>query len=500
MTRVRRGQRFRDVFLKAGSPIVERLPARERAGGLRAYLNKAGVIPTRAHAEIERIGRRLFKRLVPNAKEFRGELEAARRSTPKRRSRIWLLLDGATGGQPWELLADGAGGAANFLSRDRETLVVRTLARPSNDDTLKGINGPLRVLAVLASPMTLEPLNIPAEKRALMKALAEPLRQKLVEIEWVQGRDTARQLRERLRKSWHVVHFVGHGDFDPSLRMGVLAFEDRNGRPHPLDASVFGQMLSDRGIRLVVLNSCRGAFAGNGVVLASTAGRLAQRVPAVVGMQTSITDKGAVEFASEFYGSLFRGLSVEEAVTEARLWLAAGGATTGVIEWPAPVVYLSSLFDVLKLGTVKGRPGEGGGKLRSARRMAVAAVEPAPRAKRRRPAPEDDPQKYQWGESAKRNGRTLSATVERLDKDWFQIDLKVTPARGTRRLTDPVTFHLHDSFDEPVRVVEPIRGVAKLRLVAYGAFTVGVEADRGRTRLELDLATIERAPRAFRES
>src|SRR6059036_633347 len=43
-------------------------------------------------------------------------------------------------------------------------------------------------------------------------------------------------------------------------------------------------------------------------------------------------------------------------------------------------------------------------------------------------------------------------------------------------------------------------GVARLRVVAYGAFTVGVEADEGKTQLELDLAELPKVPKAFRES
>jgi hypothetical protein len=33
---------------------------------------------------------------------------------------------------------------------------------------------------------------------------------------------------------------------------------------------------------------------------------------------------------------------------------------------------------------------------------------------------------------------------------------------------------------------------------SYGAYTVGVEADKGKTRLELDLAEIKDAPLIFR--
>jgi hypothetical protein len=37
-----------------------------------------------------------------------------------------------------------------------------------------------------------------------------------------------------------------------------------------------------------------------------------------------------------------------------------------------------------------------------------------------------------------------------------------------------------------------------LKLTAWGAFTVGVLADEGRTKLELDLSELEDAPEDFR--
>jgi hypothetical protein len=43
-------------------------------------------------------------------------------------------------------------------------------------------------------------------------------------------------------------------------------------------------------------------------------------------------------------------------------------------------------------------------------------------------------------------------------------------------------------------------GVARMTRWAYGAFAVGVEADDGQTRLELDLATLQGAPSRFREN
>jgi hypothetical protein len=116
----------------------------------------------------------------------------------------------------------------------------------------------------------------------------------------------------------------------------------------------------------------------------------------------------------------------------------------------------------------------------------------------------DDPQFGLWGGQASRNGRVLTARVRPmegdLDADWFRIDLAVHAARGRQPLRGPVRFHLDPSIKRPVREVTAEGGVARVSVLAYGAFTVGVEADGSRTVLELDLASLPHAPRAFVES
>jgi hypothetical protein len=98
------------------------------------------------------------------------------------------------------------------------------------------------------------------------------------------------------------------------------------------------------------------------------------------------------------------------------------------------------------------------------------------------------------------HARVLSAKVKQLGgvAQWFQIDLKVTSADGG--LKGDVVFFTHPTFPQPFERVKAVDGVATLQLFAYGAFTVGVLADDGETELELDLAGLNDAPRAFREN
>jgi hypothetical protein len=111
-----------------------------------------------------------------------------------------------------------------------------------------------------------------------------------------------------------------------------------------------------------------------------------------------------------------------------------------------------------------------------------------------------DPQKGQWGGQPNRDGWSLQATVKEVTRDWYDIELTVQPASGSRKkLRRQVAFHLHDSFPEPMLRVKPTNGKARLELAAYGAFTVGAVVEQENIPLELDLAEMKTAPKRFRE-
>jgi hypothetical protein len=114
----------------------------------------------------------------------------------------------------------------------------------------------------------------------------------------------------------------------------------------------------------------------------------------------------------------------------------------------------------------------------------------------------DDPWKGVFGGTPIANGRRLDASVEPLGVDGqiFTVRLHVTSTARDKPLRGAVQFFLHPTFanDRPIIAVGS-NGDAALVLRAYGAFTVGVLADDGDTRLELDLAELPHAPREFRD-
>ena len=114
----------------------------------------------------------------------------------------------------------------------------------------------------------------------------------------------------------------------------------------------------------------------------------------------------------------------------------------------------------------------------------------------------NDPQKGRWGGKSESNGlKIVVGEISQLksDPDYFNVPIKVVSTDPkTHPLKGKVRFHLHDTFSKEVDEVIATNNSAKLNLVAYGAFTVGVETEDG-TQLEIDLANEPGAPRKFRE-
>jgi hypothetical protein len=110
----------------------------------------------------------------------------------------------------------------------------------------------------------------------------------------------------------------------------------------------------------------------------------------------------------------------------------------------------------------------------------------------------NDPQKGQWGGRSERAGRQLTARVIEGERGWFRVRLAVETTSAAP-LEGYVEFHLHPSFRPPVIRVPARDGRAVLECSAWGAFTAGVAADGGLTRLELDLSELSDAPALFRE-
>ena len=96
----------------------------------------------------------------------------------------------------------------------------------------------------------------------------------------------------------------------------------------------------------------------------------------------------------------------------------------------------------------------------------------------------DDPQKGKWGGRSEVNGRKVSADVREIEPGWFEAAITVRSTDSGRPLIGEVVFHLHPTIIPSIRRATVNEGVASINVESYGAYTVGVEADGGKTHLE----------------
>jgi hypothetical protein len=236
---------------------------------------------------------------------------------------------------PWELLYDPE--KHEFLGLSKRALITRYLhvARPPSPLRTEL---PLRILIAIASPQGLPRLDSETELAKIEKALALPLEHNLVQFDVLRN-STARALRDALLNPYHILHFIGHGDFDEGV--GHLAFEDRWGDTDLVSGRTLGTLLKNTSVRLVLLNACQSAqntqtvraFTGVGPALVEAG------IPAVVAMQFAVGDDSALVFTEDFYEMLSRYLPVDECISHAceGLMLKAG---VGSVDWATPVLFL----------------------------------------------------------------------------------------------------------------------------------------------------------------
>ena len=287
--------------------------------------------------------------------------------------RVVLRVDDPVlAGLPWEAMFDHEAGAY-VCRRDQ---LVRHVPVASAPAPLQ-VRPPLRILGVVSSPRDLHRLDADAEKEHLARALAGPASQGLAEVHWAPDATWAGLHEMLMDGEWHVLHYIGHGSFDPARDEGVLALEREDGRADLVSASRLVDLLRRaRPVpRMVVLNSCAGAATGAGDVFSGTAAALARGgVTAVAAMQYKISDGAAIAFARGFYAA--RGRGVDDAVSSGRV--AILGTSDRTLEWVTPVLYLRG--HQARLFTLPAPAGTGIPGVATTGRSALRAEPPAPDA------------------------------------------------------------------------------------------------------------------------
>lgn len=119
----------------------------------------------------------------------------------------------------------------------------------------------------------------------------------------------------------------------------------------------------------------------------------------------------------------------------------------------------------------------------------------------RPPGPREDPNKGRFGGITERDGYRLRATFEQ-GKDRNRIFIQLTVEAGSTakiNLGDFAWFVLHPTFSPPMLKVAFRGSRARLRIQAWGGFTVGVWLPGSNVELECDLSVLPDAPAIIRD-
>ena len=280
----------------------------------------ASAVPSRSvlpetERPVREVGQVLFTGLLGTG-EVAGRYRASAAIAAERRQSLQVMLridSPALAGLPWEAMYDQAAGV--YVCRQDQ--LVRHIPVASVPAPLQ-VRPPLRILGVVSSPRGLPALDVEKEQDQLARALDQPARQGLAELCWAPSATWADLQDLLLGGEWHVMHFIGHGDFDPDQDEGVLALVREDGRADLVAARRLVDLLHQaRPIpRLVVLNSCSGAATGASDLFSGTAAALVRGgVSAVAAMQYEISDPAAVAFTRGFYAAIAHGRGVDDAVS-----------------------------------------------------------------------------------------------------------------------------------------------------------------------------------------
>lgn len=250
-----------------------------------------------------------------------------------RDERLWPLLR-----VPWEILFDRSADANGLLALDPRRPIVRVI--DSIEQTLSPAQGPLsRVLLALSNPRHLPPLDLESERARVEEALG-----RIAIRPAILRHATCSRLHDSIRDGEHqVVHFMGHGTFDPEFGEGGLLLEHERRVRDLLPASTLASFFAGKPMpRLVILASCLSAEPGrdpaSGPFASVAAALVAAGLPAVVAMQTKVRNRSAIRFTERLYRRLVEGDPIEAAVSDARIALQAGREE--LLDWAVPVLFV----------------------------------------------------------------------------------------------------------------------------------------------------------------
>ena len=324
---------------------------------------------TLSRAELVELGIEIGNALLPagdaDLNSVRGLFIRARdRLQPGQRLRLRLKINEVEDFElttlPWEfaLLRDtntplNQTQLSDFLALDQRVSLVRS-------EVLTGVplqqysqnNAPIGMLVLLISPQNaarFPTLDLAPEQTAIQSVidrLGSRVQAKI--LKGVPG-DSGLQKLFLDNKGTQILHFAGHGYFAREMGdqigqivgQGGLVLADTSGEARLVPVETLAATLRGRDLRLVVLAACEGAQRDAVNAWSGVAPALIRAgIPAVVGMQFSISNANASVFSDLFYTALMHGSDIDDALYEARLAMSQADDDALQVEFGFPALYL----------------------------------------------------------------------------------------------------------------------------------------------------------------
>lgn len=312
-------------------------------------------------------------------------IRSLERIPPEDGLRVRLCLDESLVDLPWEFLyrpdAPEPESLAGFLALNPRISLVREAPLLTPRVSLAGARQRMLFAGALFSGEH-DPWEVREEHRRLAAALA-PLAD-LLEIEFFAASDA--RLEAALTWSAPVFHYSGHADVaegdhgylvrevhtQPEREAGYLAVPgEKFGLERlyldPMSSERLAGLLRRAGTRLAVFSACNSGRWGfvRPLILAG--------VPAIVGTQGIVFVPTTVGFCEKMYATLAVGLSLDEAVTWARLHvLQTNGGES--FDWASFMVYLPATETVLFPRTADPEVRERQGAVQRERQQTIINV------------------------------------------------------------------------------------------------------------------------------
>jgi hypothetical protein len=326
------------------------------------------VPPYASLREAAEVGRALARMVLPNEVwRLLGQslgIIAAHRNLGLR---LRLCLDDDLIDLPWEFLyrpdVEERAAQSGFLLTDGRISLTReppsvVSLHPSTDRTQRAV--------FVGTPWDdgSDGWAVKSEYASLTRAM-RPVG-KLLEFDYVDANDEQAVTRA-LGGRCDVFHYAGHTDIEGgrgrlvtcASAASLRTFDEQLARvttdaiassppmqsggraPEWSHSEALGRRLAAAGTRLAVFNAC------NSGLWPFVQPLIHAGLPAVVGVQGIVTNLAALNFAEKFYQSLAVGLSLDEALTYARLYLLQPGRSHDPTDWGRFMAYLPSESSVL---------------------------------------------------------------------------------------------------------------------------------------------------------